>query len=628
MRASRWVAPASVVILLAATVALVIPAWGAQGDTERISQRPNSQGLDGDSLTPSISGDGRYVAYASLATNLVAGDTNAFSDVFVHDRQTGATTRVSVSSNGAQANAGSVSPSISADGRYVAFTSGASNLVAGDTNGVSDVFVHDRRTGRTTLVSRSTAGVQGNNFSTGAAISADGRYVAFGSFASNLVPGDTNGTWDVFVHDRQTGVTTRVSVDSNGTEGNLPSSSPAISADGRFVAFQSDSTNLVPNDSNAATDVFLHDRQTGSTVRVSIAANGADPNGSSTGASLSATGRFIAFGSSASNLVPEDTNAAGDVFVYDRQTGTTSRVSVNSSGVQGNGDSGAASISGDGRYVGFLSNATNLVAGDTNGTYDIFVRDRQSGSTKRVSVASDGAQANGASNFGLSMSSDGRYVAFPSRATNLVDADDDLFIDIFVHQYLPDPPSSTTTTSTSLPDRFVDIADSVFRDDINAIANAGYTRGCNPPGNDRFCPNDPVTRGQMAAFLVRALNLPGSDFGFVDTAGHVFEGDIAALAEAGITRGCNPPANNRFCPDDPMTRGQMAAFLKRALDLAAAGDQGLTDIAESVFVGDINALYASGITRGCNPPANNRFCPDDPITRGQMAAFLRRALLP
>src|SRR5690606_33451585 len=228
-------------------------------------------------------------------------------------------------------------------GRYVAFTSGASNLVGGDTNGVSDVFVHDRRTGRTTLVSRSTAGVQGNNFSTGAAISADGRYVAFGSFASNLVPGDTNGTWDVFVHDRQTGVTTRVSVDSNGTEGNLPSSSPAISADGRFVAFQSDSTNLVPNDSNAATDVFLHDRQTGSTVRASIAANGADPNGSSTGASLSATGRFIAFGSSASNLVPGDTNAAGDVFVYDRQTGTTSRVSVNSSRVQGNGDSGAAS---------------------------------------------------------------------------------------------------------------------------------------------------------------------------------------------------------------------------------------------------------------------------------------------
>jgi len=176
------------------------------------------------------------------------------------------------------------------------------------------------------------------------------------------------------------------------------------------------------------------------------------------------------------------------------------------------------------------------------------------------------------------------------------------------------------------PGSFADVpADSVFSDDIDFLVSQGITRGCNPPRNDRFCPDDPVTRGQMAAFLTRALGLPGGQARFSDTPGHVFASDVAALADAGITRGCNPPRNDRFCPDDPVTRGQMAAFLARALDLPGAAAR-FFDTAGHTFAADIGALADAGITKGCDPPANDRFCPDAPVTRGQMAAFLRRAL--
>jgi DNA-binding beta-propeller fold protein YncE len=175
--------------------------------------------------------------------------------------------------------------------------------------------------------------------------------------------------------------------------------------------------------------------------------------------------------------------------------------------------------------------------------------------------------------------------------------------------------------------RFVDDDDSIFEADIEWLAEQGITRGCNPPINNLFCPKDPVTRGQMSAFLNRALDLPpGSDDSFVDDDDSVFEADIEALGASGITKGCNPPANDRFCPNDRLTRGQMAAFLVRALALPRVDGDRFTDDETSVFEADIEALAAAGITRGCNPPANDRFCPDDPVTREQMAAFLHRAL--
>src|SRR5437016_1083416 len=292
------------------------------------------------------------------------------------------TERVSVASGGTtEGNDTSLGSALSADGRFVAFDSAATNLVAGDTNGTTDVFVHDRQTGMTERVSVASDGTQGNNASSYPALSADGRFVAFDSDATNLVAGDTNGATDVFVHDRQTGATERVSVTSGGgTQGNGNSGGffafPALSTDGRLVAFQSDATNLVAGDTNGATDVFVHDRQTGTTERVSVASGGSQGNGSNAGPVLSADGRFVAFHGTASNLVGGDTNGTTDVFVHDRQTGTTERMSVASGGTQGNGPSSGAALSADGSLVAFHGTATNLVAGDANGAYDVFVHDR------------------------------------------------------------------------------------------------------------------------------------------------------------------------------------------------------------------------------------------------------------
>jgi Tol biopolymer transport system component len=271
-----------------------------------------------------ISANGRYVAFQSDASTLVSGDTNNTHDVFVHDRETGQTTRVSVRSNGRQGNGLSVHPSLSGNGRYVAFDSDASNLVSDDTNGTSDVFVHDRKTGQTRRVSVASDGTQGNGFSlvTSPSISANGRYVTFISFATNLAEGgDTNDASDIFVHDRQSGQTNRISVASDGTEGDGNSEFPWLSANGRYVAFHSLATNLVSGDTNFTSDIFVHDRKTGQTTRVSVASNGIEGNDFSGDPSISANGRFVSFSSVATNLVSGDTNGAGDIFVHDLQGG-------------------------------------------------------------------------------------------------------------------------------------------------------------------------------------------------------------------------------------------------------------------------------------------------------------------
>jgi PKD repeat protein len=363
------------------------------------------------------------------------------------DSTTGTTTRVSVASDGSQGNDWSQGPSISADGRYVAFHSDASNLVSGDTNFAGDVFVHDRQTGQTTRVSVASDGSQGNGASGYNSISADGRYVAFFSYASNLVSGDSSGEGDVFVHDRQTGQTVRVSVASDGSQGNDRSWYPSISADGRYVAFCSSASNLVSGDTNYRDDVFVHDRQTGQTTRVSVASDGTQGNDASRYSSISADGRYVAFDSWASNLVSGDTNGEDDVFVHDRQTGQTARVSVASDGSQGNDDSWDPSISADGRYVAFYSSASNMVSGDTNGVDDVFVHNRQTGQTTRVSVASDGSQGNDDARR-ASISADGRYVAFESHASNMVSGDTNGEIDVFVHDRGDGGPSGPTLSAS------------------------------------------------------------------------------------------------------------------------------------------------------------------------------------
>ena len=341
---------------------------------------PGEQANSG-SDAPSISSDGRYVAFESYADNLVPFDTNGSSDIFVHDRETGQTTRVSVSSLGAEADGESYGPSISANGRYVAFTSGASNLVLADANGCSDIFVHDRETGQTTRASVSSEGQEATGWSDAPTVSGDGRYVAFVSSASNLVQDDANGGSDIFMHDREAGETTRVSVSSAGEEGNGWSYEPSIDAGGRYVAFTSGSSNLVAGDTNWTEDVFVYDRETGETVRVSVSSEGEEGDGWSYLPSISGDGRYVAFTSDSSNLIAGDMNWTEDVFVRDRETGETTRVSISSEGDEADGASGEPAISGDGRHVAFRSDASNLASDDTNEEADVFVHDRGTGTT-------------------------------------------------------------------------------------------------------------------------------------------------------------------------------------------------------------------------------------------------------
>jgi len=417
-------------------------AAAAADTTTRVSVASDGTQANAYSYRPSISADGRYVSFESGADNLVIGDTNGYQDIFAHDRVTGETSRVSVASDGTQANSSSRKSSISADGSIVAFYSNATNLVIGDTNGAGDIFVHDRVTGETSRVSVASDGTQANNYSDAPTISADGRFVAFESSADNLVIGDTNGYLDIFFHDRVTGETSRVSVATDWTQGNNPSSRPSISGDGRFVQFESGASNLVIGDTNGATDVFVRDMATGETSRVSVATGGVQGNSSSWSypSAISADGRNVVFTSYASNLVNNDTNGSWDVFVHDRVTGVTSRVSVATGGTQGSGTfvSVRSVISADGRYAVFPSYDSTLVSGDTNGTYDVFVHDRVTAVTSRVSVATDGTQANGGSD-GPSVSADGRFVAFESGAANLVIEDTNNSWDIFVHDRQPLP---------------------------------------------------------------------------------------------------------------------------------------------------------------------------------------------
>jgi len=409
------------------------------GTTERVSVTSGGPGGNGECEVTSTSADGRYVAFWSTASNFVPGDTNGYADIFVRDRVTGAVQRVSTASDGAQANRESTYyTAISADGRYVTFISYATNLVPGDTNLHQDVFRKDLQTGATILVSVDSSANQVNpTFEMGAlSMTADGQYVAFSSDAPGLVPNDTNARYDVFVHDCLGGTTQRVSLTWGGGQSTGHSQSPSISPDGRYVAFNSTGSDIVQGDSNGQTDVFLRDLQTGQNELVSVASAGTQGDLESYAAAISADGRCVAFASNASNLVSGDSNGRSDVFVRDRESGLTERVSVSTTGVGGNNYSFPPSISADGRYVAYASRSNNLVPGDTNVASDVFVRDRLKGTTERASVADDGRQG---ANYSVeafstdpSISADGRCVAFCSAASNFAAGDANDLADVFV----------------------------------------------------------------------------------------------------------------------------------------------------------------------------------------------------
>ena len=320
-----------------------------------------------------ISDDGRFVVFHSSASNLVANDTNS-TDIFVHDTQTSTTSRVSVTSTGLQANGSSWYPSISGDGRYVVFDSNATNLLPGIDGNASfynDVFVHDRQTGVTTLVSKNSEGVQGNSRSTNAVISGNGRFVAFRSYANNLVANDTNGTVsdyygiDVFVHDLLTGITERVSISTDGVEGDHFSEAASISADGRFVAFHSLATTLDIN-VPASYNVFVHDRMLGQTKRIAIDQFEGATYNFRMFPEISSSGRYIALRAFKSN--------GNVIFVYDQITGETRLASRNNNGLETQSTIGNnLAISDDGQYVGFSTSQWQLVPDKTGGLEDVFV---------------------------------------------------------------------------------------------------------------------------------------------------------------------------------------------------------------------------------------------------------------
>jgi Tol biopolymer transport system component len=439
------------------------------GLTKRISVNSDGGQVGAGSRLPSVSADGRFVAFASTASNVVPNDVNAVRDVFLHDRYTGEVRRLSVdfADSLVGGDGASDKPAISADGRIVVFVSTASNLVPDDGNALQDVFAYDRLTGVVERVSAGVNGAASDGVSDHPSVSADGRYVAFSSLATNLVSGDTNARRDIFVYDRLSGTTERVSLRENGTQANGHSQFTAISADGRHVAFVSSASNMVAGDTNAVADVFVRDRVAATTERVSVSTAGVQGDGASQAPRISGDGRYVVFASDAANLVGDDTNGVTDVFIRDRDAGTSERVSINGSDQQGDGQSVAPSISADGRYVAFSSDAVNLVGGDANGVSDVFVRDRETGTIQRAST-SGGSVESGAASTDAAMTADGRHVIFTSLAAQLVPGDTNGGVDVFVRTlstafsqpriWIETPDESVDVTEAFTVDLFMDFS--------------------------------------------------------------------------------------------------------------------------------------------------------------------------
>ena len=381
----------------------------------RVSVASDGTQANGYSGANFLSDDGRYILFESNASNLVSNDANGDTDTFIYDRSNQTIELISIAPDGSQANGSSGSGFISGNGRYVTYASAASNLVSQDNNSQRDIFVYDRQDKTSELISVSTKGTQANGMSTFSVISEDGRYVAFESMADNLVSGDNNGLSDIFLRDRQGGATKRINLAANGARANGASILDSISEDGRYISYTSEADNLVSGDTNGQSDVFVYDRQGGTTERINLAANGAQANGISSSSALSADGRYVVYESDASNLVADDTNGKRDIFIYDRQEGTTERVDVANDGTQSNADSQSASISDDGRYVAFNSDSEN---GEKS---NVFLRDRVEQTTIKLDADSF-----------PTISGDGEFILFNSSIDTVVAKDTNDAGDVFL----------------------------------------------------------------------------------------------------------------------------------------------------------------------------------------------------
>lgn len=403
---------------------------GAQ-TTVALSTRPDGATGDGASVLVAISGDGRWAVFQSAASDLVEGDVNDREDVFRRDLWTGEIVLVSVAASGGASNGDSRQPHVSADGRWVVFQSFASNLVEGDMNGTSDVFIRDVVLGTTARVSVADDGGEAAFGSRYPFVSRDGRRVVFESSAPGLAPGDTNDHKDVFVRDLALRTTELVSAARGGGASDGHSMSPAISPDGRFAAFSSEASNLVDGDTNSRMDVFVRDLETGKTVRASTTASGAQVNAMSAQPALAEGGRYVAFHSDATDLVAGDVNGAGDVFVKDLETGSVVLASVATGGALGDWHSYSSRITPDGRRVAFYSLASTFVPGDTNGRPDVFVRDLLLGTTVRASVGSFGQGTTCDARY-PSIDDQGRLVAFETCSDTMVAGDANGTLDVFL----------------------------------------------------------------------------------------------------------------------------------------------------------------------------------------------------
>jgi Tol biopolymer transport system component len=420
----RFAATLTVAVTVTAVAVLAGPgpAFG-RAHTQLVSASPAGKPGAGQNYAFSISGTGRYVGFGSGGSNLVPSDTNGLADVFVRDCRTGTTELASMSSTGEQGNDYSYFPAVSANGRFVAFSSYADNLVPNDDNGRPDIFVRNLRTGTTKRVNVTSSGAESTTGDVNIAtvyppsISADGRYVAFDWSGWDLVNHDTNQARDIFVHDRKTGKTVRVSVGPHGRQANRRSWEYSISADGSRVAFSSSASNLTRHD-HGHIDVFVHDLASGKTVAASTNSAGRLGNKESETPAISGDGRYVAYESDATNLVRHDRNGLRDIFVHDLKTGKTTRPSVDTDGHDANGDSHAPVLSESGRYVAFQTGARDLVKHDRNHEDDVVVRDRKRGKTRLVSLSDAGKQPDRNSE-DAAISDDGRFVAFDTKASNM-----------------------------------------------------------------------------------------------------------------------------------------------------------------------------------------------------------------
>jgi Tol biopolymer transport system component len=420
-------------IPLLVTIALGLVPAAASAQASRVSVGAGGEQATGESGAAAPSADGRFVAFASDAPDLVPGDTNGVADVFVRDRVTGTTWRVSVTTGGAQAGGISGAPSISASGRIVAFVSRAQDLVPGDPNGAGiDVFVHDRQTGRTTRLSaRRETAAQRAWISFDPAVSGNGAHVAFS--AERLAAGDDGemheaGPRRVYVHALHGGAISRVSVSSRERAAKGESGAPAISDDARYVAFESTAANLVPGDTNGKQDIFVRDRRRGTTQRASLSSSERQARYPSYEPAISATGRHVAFTTRAHNLAAGDLDGATDIYVRDRRKGTIRRASRGSAGASMTGWATAPSISADGDLVAFQLSATDLVADGDGPVGRVYVRKRSNRATWEArTLAGAPAERSGFP----ALSADGRVVAFTSGATDLVAGDTNGRPDVF-----------------------------------------------------------------------------------------------------------------------------------------------------------------------------------------------------